>query len=86
MYFLNLVLPCAGNHGSFIDGIELFDNKFFGISPVESRGMDPGQRHILETSYEALYFSGFQKKSLMRSLIGVYIGAATSEFGFAPQD
>lgn len=74
------------NHGSFIDGIELFDNKFFGISPVESRGMDPGQRHILETSYEALYFSGFQKKSLMRSLIGVYIGAATSEFGFAPQD
>lgn len=73
-------------HGSFIDGIELFDNKFFGISPVESRGMDPMQRHILETSYEALYFSGFQKKSLMRSLIGVYIGAATSEFAFAPQD
>ena len=48
--------------------------------------MDPGQRHILETSYEALYFSGFEKKSLMRSLIGVYVGAATSEFGFAPQD
>lgn len=46
-------------HGSFIDGIELFDNKFFGISPVESRGMDPMQRHILETSYEALYFSGW---------------------------
>ena len=45
-------------HASFIDGIELFDNKFFGISPAESKGMDPMQRHILETSYEALYFSG----------------------------
>jgi len=73
-------------HASFIDGIELFDNKFFGISPAESKGMDPMQRHILETSYEALYFSGFQKKTLMRSLIGVYVGASTSEFAFAPQE
>eukprot|EP00931_Biecheleriopsis_adriatica_P030537 TRINITY_DN17_c0_g1_i1.p1 TRINITY_DN17_c0_g1~~TRINITY_DN17_c0_g1_i1.p1 ORF type:complete len:811 (+),score=189.08 TRINITY_DN17_c0_g1_i1:114-2546(+) len=72
-------------HASFIDGVELFDNKFFGISPVESRGMDPCQRHILETSYEALHFSAFTKKSLLRSLIGVYIGAASSEFNFMPQ-
>ncbi|CAE7304685.1 ppsA [Symbiodinium natans] len=71
-------------HGSFIDGIELFDNKFFGISPVESRGMDPAQRHILETSYEALYFSGYNKKNLMRSLLGVYVGAAATEMNFMP--
>ncbi|CAE7503264.1 ppsA, partial [Symbiodinium pilosum] len=71
-------------HGSFIDGIEMFDNRFFNISPVESRGMDPAQRHILETSYEALYFSGYSKKSLMRSLLGVYIGAAATEMNLMP--
>lgn len=37
-----------------------FDNKFFGISPAEAKTMDPGQRHILETSYEALFYGGFQ--------------------------
>ncbi|CAE8731540.1 unnamed protein product, partial [Polarella glacialis] len=39
-------------HGSFIDGVDLFDCKFFSISVVESRSMDPAQRHILETAYE----------------------------------
>jgi len=71
------------NHGAFIDGIDQFDNKFFGISPAEAKTMDPGQRHILETSYEALFYGGFQKKSLMRSLIGCYVGAAASEVAFA---
>nr|AQS99274.1 type I polyketide synthase [Gambierdiscus excentricus] len=71
-------------HGSFFDGSELFDNKFFGISNVESRQMDPMQRHILETSYEALFQAGLNRKKLMRSLIGVYIGSATSEFTFMP--
>mmetsp|Transcript_107589 Transcript_107589/g.335473 ORF Transcript_107589/g.335473 Transcript_107589/m.335473 type:complete len:924 (-) Transcript_107589:120-2891(-) len=71
-------------HGCFFDGSELFDNKFFGISNVESRQMDPMQRHILETSYEAMFQSGLNRKKLMRSLIGCYIGAATSEFNFMP--
>lgn len=61
-------------HGSFIDGIELFDNKFFGISPVESRGMDPMQRHILETSYEALYFSGWHTQQTFSYIcFGVHV-------------
>eukprot|EP00930_Biecheleria_cincta_P000123 TRINITY_DN10026_c0_g1_i1.p1 TRINITY_DN10026_c0_g1~~TRINITY_DN10026_c0_g1_i1.p1 ORF type:complete len:814 (-),score=139.39 TRINITY_DN10026_c0_g1_i1:57-2498(-) len=70
-------------HMAFIDGIDQFDNKFFGISPIEARGMDPGQRHILETGYEAMYYAGHSKKTLMRSLIGCYIGAATTEMIYA---
>merc|ERR1712125_103067 len=45
--------------------------------------MDPGQRHVLETSYEALYYAGHSKKTLMRSLIGCYIGAAATEITLA---
>jgi len=71
-------------HSSFVDGLEFFDCKFFGISPYEAKGMDPNQRHILETSYEALSSAGYVKKALMRSLIGVYIAAAVSEFGLVP--
>jgi len=71
-------------HGAFFDGTELFDNKFFGISNVESRQMDPMQRQILETSYEALFQAGLPRKKLMRALIGCYIGAAVSEFNFMP--
>nr|AQS99296.1 type I polyketide synthase [Gambierdiscus polynesiensis] len=70
-------------HGIFIEGAELFDPKPFGLAVYEAKGMDPCQRHILETSYETLLDGGFSKKSLMRSLIGVYIGAATTEFQFA---
>lgn len=70
-------------HGCFIEGGELFDPKPFGLAVYEAKGMDPCQRHILETSYEALMDAGFGKKQLMRSLIGVYIGAAVTEFQMA---
>ena len=34
----------------------------------------------------SLVWGGFEKKTLMRSLIGVYVGASNSEFALAPQD
>lgn len=61
-------------HGSFIEGLELFDNKFFGLSVMESRGMDPNQRHLLETCYEVAFSAGMKKSSLMKAHIGVYTG------------
>jgi len=67
-------------HGTFIDGAELFDPKPFGLAVYEAKGMDPCQRHILETSYECLLDAKWTKKQLMRSLIGVYIGSAQTEF------
>jgi len=74
---------CA-KHGNFMEGAELFDNKIFGLSPNECRGMDPMQRVILETSYESLLGAGFTKKTMMRSLIGIYLGTAVSEFVNCP--
>lgn len=75
----------CSKHGTFFEGIHLFDPKPFSISIFESKGMDPCQRHILESSYEALNAAGFKKGKLMKSLIGVYIGTQVpAEFINAP--
>eukprot|EP00928_Gymnodinium_smaydae_P029779 TRINITY_DN22332_c0_g1_i2.p1 TRINITY_DN22332_c0_g1~~TRINITY_DN22332_c0_g1_i2.p1 ORF type:complete len:863 (+),score=187.93 TRINITY_DN22332_c0_g1_i2:54-2642(+) len=70
-------------HGCFMEGIELFDHKMFGLSPNEVKGMDPCQRLTLEVAYEALYRSGERKKTLMNSTCGVYVGTAVSEWNYA---
>jgi polyketide synthase-associated protein len=66
-------------HGSFMDGTELFDNKLFGLAAYECKAMDPCQRVVLECGYECMVDAGYNKKKLMRSLIGVYIGLSISE-------
>mmetsp|Transcript_104942 Transcript_104942/g.165644 ORF Transcript_104942/g.165644 Transcript_104942/m.165644 type:complete len:1039 (-) Transcript_104942:30-3146(-) len=71
-------------HGSFMDGTELFDTKFFGISPAEAKGMDPQQRLVLESSYEALHMAGYRKKELSMAYIGVFGGSSNPEFAQIP--
>eukprot|EP00931_Biecheleriopsis_adriatica_P055598 TRINITY_DN32914_c0_g1_i1.p1 TRINITY_DN32914_c0_g1~~TRINITY_DN32914_c0_g1_i1.p1 ORF type:complete len:1181 (-),score=231.29 TRINITY_DN32914_c0_g1_i1:30-3572(-) len=61
-------------HAAFIDGIELFDARMFGISPMEAAGMDPHMRLTLEAGYEALFAMGQNKKTLMNSSGSVYVG------------
>mmetsp|Transcript_16952 Transcript_16952/g.49639 ORF Transcript_16952/g.49639 Transcript_16952/m.49639 type:complete len:1003 (-) Transcript_16952:88-3096(-) len=70
------------NHGAFMDGIELFDCKFFGLSVHESKNMDPHQRHILETGYDALMRMGMKKNTLMNSTGSVYVGHSFGDWGF----
>src|SRR5687767_13419109 len=41
-----------------LDGIELFDARFFGYSPREAELMDPQQRLFLEESWTALEDAG----------------------------
>mmetsp|Transcript_88723 Transcript_88723/g.215053 ORF Transcript_88723/g.215053 Transcript_88723/m.215053 type:complete len:1046 (+) Transcript_88723:81-3218(+) len=71
-------------HGSFAEGIELFDNKFFNLSPNEARGLDPHQRCLMEQGYNALRMMGHTKKNLMNAAVGTYIGCGTDEWFFHP--
>ena len=42
-----------------IDGVELFDAGFFGVSPLEAQLMDPQHRHFLEVAWHALEHAGY---------------------------
>ena len=67
-------------HGGFLQQAELFDNRFFSISPAEAGVMDPQQRLLLERGYEALHMGGQRKDSLMGSATGVFVGVWACEY------
>jgi len=72
-------------HGCFgIDGVDLFDSKFFEISPAEAKGMDPCQRQVMEVSYVALLGAGWEKKMLSRKSenIGHFVGIDKDDWMF----
>ena len=66
--------------GGYVDGIDQFDARFFGIRPIEARTMDPQQRMLLETSWQALEDAGIDPERLRGSPTGVYAGIASSEY------
>ena len=64
-------------HGGFLDAIDLFDHEFFGISPREADYLDPQQRVLLETAWEAIEDGGFVPNTFAGKNVGVFVGAFT---------
>lgn len=73
-------------HGTFIEGIELFDCKFFGVPPAEAKVMDPCQRHMLEVGYMTFFDAGLRRPQLSRMFCGVYTGAGWPDFTMVEQE
>lgn len=59
----------------------LFDASFFNVNPLEADGLDPQQRILLETVYEALETAGYPIDQIQGSLTSVFVGLMTGDFG-----
>jgi len=62
------------------EDIRLFDAAFFNLSPNEADAMDPQQRILLETVYEALEGGGHAAEALRGSDTAVYVGTMTLDY------
>nr|AZF85946.1 type I polyketide synthase [Catenulispora sp.] len=70
-----------GTEGGFLNDAAEFDPAFFGISPREALGMDPQQRIVLETAWEAFERAGIDATALKGSDTGVFVGVMYNDYG-----
>ncbi|KAL9115269.1 MAG: hypothetical protein Q9227_001063 [Pyrenula ochraceoflavens] len=73
--------PDAAHHGTtnvrhsyLLEDVRAFDAGFFNISRKEAESIDPQQRMLMETVYEALESGGHTIEALRNSDTAVYVG------------
>ncbi|MFG2910093.1 beta-ketoacyl synthase N-terminal-like domain-containing protein [Kitasatospora sp. NPDC048286] len=74
------------DRAGFLSDIASFDADFFGISTREARLLDPQQRMLLETAWEALERAGLAVRRADRLPVGVYLGIMASEYSERLED
>jgi phthiocerol/phenolphthiocerol synthesis type-I polyketide synthase E len=62
-----------------VEGIDLFDAKFFGYTPAEAAMIDPQQRVFLECAYHVFEQAGYDPDRYP-GLVGVYAGSGQSNY------
>ncbi|KAG5745013.1 hypothetical protein H9Q70_012287 [Fusarium xylarioides] len=68
-------------HSYFLEeDITVFDAEFFNIKLMEAKAMDPQQRILMETVYEAIEASGMTIEGLKGSDTSVYAGVMCGDF------
>ncbi len=65
-----------------LDDVEVFDPRFFRITPQEALHMDPEQRLFLQESYRALEDAGYVGGDADGLNCGVYLGMESSEYAW----
>ncbi|CAM1501901.1 Fc.00g038850.m01.CDS01 [Cosmosporella sp. VM-42] len=62
------------------EDISAFDAPFFSISPAEASGMDPQQRMMMESAYEAVENAGMPMEKLSGSNTSCYVGCFSRDY------
>ncbi|MGE4048180.1 MAG: SDR family NAD(P)-dependent oxidoreductase [Acetobacteraceae bacterium] len=73
--------------GGFIDGVDMFDARFFNISPREADALDPQARKFLEVAWATMEDAGLTRETLFRGdaepgqrLGGVFVGVMYGDY------
>jgi len=67
-------------HGGFIEGVDEFDPRFFGLSPREAETMDPQQRLLMTYVWKALEDAGYAASGLSGSGAAIFAGMGGMEY------
>jgi acyl transferase domain-containing protein/acyl carrier protein len=70
----------ATRWGGFLDRLDQFDADFFGISPREAATLDPAQRLLMETTWEAFEDATIDPHSVAGRPVGIFVGQWASDF------
>ena len=81
-YSPNPVAPgkITSRWGGFLDQVDHFDARFFGINNREAEWMDPRQRILLEVAWEAIEDAGLTREQLAGTSTGVYVGVMGDDY------
>ncbi|NRN67018.1 Malonyl CoA-acyl carrier protein transacylase [Kibdelosporangium sp. 4NS15] len=75
---MHVIPPDA--QGGYLDWIDKFDAPFFEMSPYEAVRLDPQQRVLLETVWEAVEDAGLTTDQLSASRTGAYTSCFASQY------
>ncbi|MFG1372206.1 type I polyketide synthase [Xanthobacter oligotrophicus] len=70
----------VSREGGYLPNLDRFDADFFGITPREAPFIDPRQRLVLETAWEALEDAGIPADRIAGSPTSVVVGTLTNDY------
>ncbi|HEY8981037.1 MAG TPA: aminotransferase class I/II-fold pyridoxal phosphate-dependent enzyme [Streptomyces sp.] len=74
----------APGFGGFLDRIDEFDARFFGMSAREAVRTDPQQRLLLETAWQTVEDAGLDPTGLAGGATGVFVGISSHDYAERP--
>lgn len=73
------VSDCDIPMGSYLDHVDFFDYKFFGMAYDKAVMLEPAQRLLFQTIWKTIEDAGYTKAKISNSNTAIYLGCSNSE-------